>query len=231
MAPDSSNSERRFSMMMDARVASHASFSAAVAFSGSAGMPSSMLDVGCSAPSASPASTTAAMPDRSSCSPILNFESTLVMATPTSPPSREGNSYDTNDIAMAGMTQLQMESRMKSQLRASTLYGTRNEAATTGRKCARMLMMSCTFQAISWNLSGSSSKVNSPENPNQMGVPTPPNGVARVFMMRAVTTTRKGSCPSWPIIGAASATGVPKPEAPSIRYSKAHRMRNTSATG
>lgn len=53
----------------------------------------------------------------------MNFESTLVMATPTSPPSREGNSYDTNDIAMAGMTQLQMESRMKSQLRASTCAG------------------------------------------------------------------------------------------------------------
>ena len=55
--------------------------------------------------------------------------------------------------------------------------------------------------------------------------------VASVFMMRQHTMLSTGGWPSDTSIGAASATGVPNPEHPSIMYANAHPIRNTSATG
>lgn len=58
-----------------------------------------------------------------------------------------------------------------------------------------------------------------------------PHGVLRVSIMRQHTIDSTGEWPRLTSSGAASATGVPKPAAPSIMVTKAQPMRKTSATG
>lgn len=63
-----------------------------------------------------------------------------------------------------------------------------------------------------------------------MGVPTAPKTVAKMFMSRRQQTD---SNLGWPIerrMGVASAAGVPKPDAPSIKYANAQPMSIISAT-
>jgi hypothetical protein len=58
-----------------------------------------------------------------------------------------------------------------------------------------------------------------------------PYTVEREFMMRQHEIVSTGGWPRDTSIGAARATGVPKPDAPSIIYTNAQPMRKTSATG
>ena len=53
-------------------------------------------------------------------------------------------------------------------------------------------------------------------NPNHTGVPTAPNTVASVLNTSSADTVSTLSCPRLASIGAASATGVPNPEAPAL---------------
>jgi hypothetical protein len=70
-----------------------------------------------------------------------------------------------------------------------------------------------------------------PEAANDAGERRRAYTVARVFMMRQQQMLSTGGCPRDTSIGAASATGVPNPEHPSIMYANAQPIRKTSATG
>mmetsp|Transcript_50226 Transcript_50226/g.56102 ORF Transcript_50226/g.56102 Transcript_50226/m.56102 type:complete len:117 (-) Transcript_50226:686-1036(-) len=64
-------------------------------------------------------------------------------------------------------------------------------------------------------ISVNSSSVANPLNPNQIGVPTAPQQVAKVLKINNKMTDSNLGCPVDMSIGAPSATGVPNPEAPS----------------
>ncbi len=74
--------------------------------------------------------------------------------------------------------------------------------------------MSAVFHATARN----SSALNpSCPNPNHVGVPTAPNETGTLFRMRQDIATRSGGKPRPTSNGPASAAGVPKPLAPSMR--------------
>lgn len=64
-----------------------------------------------------------------------------------------------------------------------------------------------------------------------MGVPTAPNDVPNACPMAAIATAGTGETPLATSIGAASATGVPKPAAPSMKREKNHPIKNTRKRG
>lgn len=57
-----------------------------------------------------------------------------------------------------------------------------------------------------------------------------PNCVAKVFMIRRHTTVSSGSCPSEANMGAARATGVPKPLAPAGSSSRQQYQAATASS-
>lgn len=87
--------------------------------------------------------------------------------------------------------------------------------------------MSAVFQATSRN---SSALRPSCPKPNHVGVPTAPNETGMLFRMKQAIATRRAGKPSPTSSGPASAAGVPKPLAPSMRNWNDHAMITTCAT-
>ena len=92
---------------------------------------------------------------------------------------------------------------------------------------AAMLCRSAVFAPMSMSsLCGNSSS----SKPNHIGVPTAPNTVGVALKIRHSNATRIAGKPSPTRIGAASAAGVPNPQAPSIRKTKAQPTSMSCAT-
>ena len=75
----------------------------------------------------------------------------------------------------------------------------------------------------------SASDYSRSQNPNHIGVPTAPQHVTNALNKNSVTTDSNGDgLPVDTNIGAANATGVPKPDAPSITVAKQNISINSA---
>jgi hypothetical protein len=107
------------------------------------------------------------------------------------------------------------------------LQSTTKRSETTGTISAAMLCSSAVLAPMSISSLCGNSRGS---KPNHIGVPTAPKAVGVALKIRHTKATRIAGKPSPTRIGAASAAGVPKPQAPSIRKTKAQPASMSCAT-
>ena len=119
-------------------------------------------------------------------------------------------------MASIGTTQERIE-EMKPRLRRMTPESTTNRRATMGMMIAAMLCRIVVFTPTSISSLCGISRARSHHRRAYCA-----EGRGSRIKMRQSNATRRGGNPSATSIGAASAVGVPKPEAPSMRKTNAY---------